>query len=153
MSTARYVKHNGGLTLYIQRDETDEKFSGLERFMSTGENINANGAVLSQAMIRAGFNRFPQSFVARVNARLYPQLVPYTILQPQIFQVLNDPAVPAHEVWFTGADGAVLGRIVNLSVGTPTSVTQDDSLDFDDNENDQAKVKRQRDRRIKDALL
>ena len=121
--------------------------------MSTGENINANGSILTQAMIRAGFNRFPQSFVARVNARLFPQLTPVTVLQPKIFQVVSDATVPQHEVWFVGASGALVGRIVNLAVGQPTQVTQDDTLDFEDNENQPQKVRRQRQRRVSDSLL
>ena len=42
--------------------------------MSTGENINANGAPLTEDMVRAGFFRFPQSQVAWVATNVWPQI-------------------------------------------------------------------------------
>jgi hypothetical protein len=125
--------------------------------MSTG-NINANGAVLSQDMIRAGFFRFPQSEIAEVGAPLWPQIAPLQIAANYPFKAAQKPGVPFGEVWFVDKNGQLLGRIVNVGIHVgPTAVggvvTQDDSLNFEDNEDQQGKVRRQVDRRIKDALL
>lgn len=125
--------------------------------MSTGENINANGAILSQDMIRAGFHRFPQTELAQVGPALWPQVKAMQIAPDYPFAVRETPGLPFGEVWFVDGNGVQLGRIVNVHVGVgPTAaglVTQDDTLNFVDDEADQAKVQRQRDRRVKDALL
>lgn len=125
--------------------------------MSTGENINANGAYLTQDMIRAGFHRFPQTVLAKVGPALWPQVKALQIAPDYPFKAALAAGIPFGEVWFVDVAGTQLGRIVNvhISVG-PTAVgmvTQDDALDFVDDESNETKVKRQRDRRIKDALL
>jgi hypothetical protein len=123
--------------------------------MSTGENINANGALLTEDMIRAGFFRFPQSVTAKVNPGLWMQIISIQLAPNYPFAAERDPQVPAGEVWFIGADGAQLGRIINLT-GIPVVnplQTQDDSVDFVDDEHNPQKIKKQKDRRIKDALL
>jgi hypothetical protein len=125
--------------------------------MSTGENINANGAPLTQDMVRKGFVRFPQTDIAWVNYRLWPQIAPLQIAHDYPFKAMLSTVVPNKEVWFVDKNGTLLGRLVNVlntAVPPPTPLeTQDDSLDFVDDESDQGKVKRQKDRRIKDRLL
>jgi hypothetical protein len=58
-------------------------------------------------------------------------------------------------VWFVGADGAQLGRIVNVAASASPApmVSQDDSLDHVDEEEKPEKTKKQKDRRIKDSLI
>jgi len=123
--------------------------------MSTGENINTNGAALTQSMIHAGLTRFPQSITAQVNARQWPVIKDIRFpIHP--FSVEMNAQVPATEVWFVGTGGVLLGRIVNLQPpgAVPVAqITQDDSLDFIDEEADPRKVQRQRERRVKDSLL
>jgi len=117
-------------------------------------NVNANHATLTESMIHAGLSRFPQSMIAQVNARQWPVI--QGILFPlNPFKVEMNSAVPVTEVWFVGTGGVLLGRIVNLlppGQAVP-QVTQDDSLDFIDEETDPQRIQRQRERRVKDALL
>lgn len=122
--------------------------------MSTGENINANKATLSQGMIHAGLKKFPQTITAQVSVTAWPAIKDIQFSLNPYHAGIN-PAVPPTEVWFVGTGGVLLGRIVNLAhpPGGGPLITQDDSLDFVDDEADQPKVFRQRDRRVKDALL
>jgi hypothetical protein len=87
--------------------------------MSTGENINANGMVLSSAIVRQGFLAFPQTIVAAVNPAQWPQIAPLQIVEGYPFKALKSDAVPSGQVWFIGTAGELLGRIVN--VGNPTT--------------------------------
>ena len=125
--------------------------------MSQGENINANGAALSQNMIRAGFFRFPQTVAAWIGPALWTQVSTIQILKDYPFVALEKPGMPFGEVWFVDANGTQLGRIVNVHVAVgPTAVTvitSDDGINFVDDESDPQKVQRQRERRSKDALL
>jgi hypothetical protein len=82
--------------------------------MSTGENINANGSVLSPDMIRGAFHRFPQSEMAWVNPAQWPEVAPILFMEGVPFRAGQNPVVPFGEVWFVGTTGDVLGRIVNL---------------------------------------
>jgi hypothetical protein len=118
------------------------------------DNINANGAVLSQDMVRKGFHRFPQSEIALVAPDVWPQVAPLLIAVGYPFSAREDPMVPSGEVWLVNIAGLQLGRIVNVAVAPPVAhVTQNDALDFVDDEGNQPKVKKQKDRREKDALL
>jgi len=70
--------------------------------------------------------------------------------------VYVDANVPVTEVWYQDSTNNLLGRIVNLGapIAPPVAhVTQNDALDFKDDEGNQPKVKKQKDRREKDALL
>jgi len=123
--------------------------------MSTGENINANGAPLTEDMVRAGFFRFPQSQVAWVAANVWPQIAAIQIAPGYPFRAEEHTELPPGEVWFVGADGAQLGRIVNVAASAAPApmVSQDDSLDHVDEEEKPEKTKKQKDRRIKDSLI
>ena len=123
--------------------------------MSTGENINANGAMLTEDMVRAGFFRFPQSVFAAVASDVYPQVAAIQIGYGYPFRVEESTLVPAGEVWFEGTDGRLLGRIVNVAASASPApmVSQDDSLDHVDEEEKPEKTKKQKDRRIKDSLI
>lgn len=83
--------------------------------MSTGENINANGQVLSQAIIRMGFQKFPQTTVAAVNPAQWAQIAPIQIVAGYPFNAYKSDAVPVGQVWFIGTAGELLGRIVNVA--------------------------------------
>lgn len=105
-------------------------------------------------MIHAGLKKFPQTITAQVSAIWWPAIKDMHFpLNPYNAEI--DSRVPATEVWFVGTGGVLLGRIVNLAIGGAVGphVTQDDTVDFMDDETDQAKLLRQRDRRVKDALL
>jgi hypothetical protein len=123
--------------------------------MSEGENINANGAILSQEMVRMGFHRFPQSEIAMVAPDVWPQVAGILIAAGYPFAAHEDVNVPSGEVWFVNTKYQQLGRIVNVGVapGPTAHVTQDDKLDFVDVESDDPKVKKQKQRRVKDKLL
>jgi hypothetical protein len=86
--------------------------------MSTGENINANGSVLTAEMVRGAFHRFPQSEIAWVSREQWPQIAPILFMQGVPFRAGQNEAVPAGEVWLVGTTGELLGRIVNI--GNPT---------------------------------
>ena len=81
--------------------------------MSTGENINANGMRLSQAIIREGFRQFPQVEQAWVNPAQWAQIAPLQIAAGYPFTALESDVVPSGQVWFVGK-GEVLGRIINV---------------------------------------
>jgi len=119
------------------------------------DDINANAAILSQEIVRKGFHRFPQSGIALVNPALWPQIAPLLFGAGYPFRAMQSTHVPPGEVWFVDISQNLLGRIVGLAIssGTKAHVTQDDSLDFIDNEADQAKVGKQEKRRKKDSLL
>ena len=122
--------------------------------MSGGENINANGALLTQDMVRMGFHRFPQSEIAQVGSELWPQIAPLWMAQGYPFQAVENPDVPPGEVWFEDRAKTLFGRIVNLKVdAAPVAVTQNDAMNFIDEESKAEKVKKQRERRVKDKLL
>ena len=121
--------------------------------MSTGENINANGALLSQDMVRMGFHRFPQTEIAEVSPPLWPQIQPLQIAEGYPFKAVENVTVPPGEVWFVDKNKNLLGRIINLAVTPPVAVTQDDSLEFTVEQENEKKTARQRDRREKDKLL
>ena len=129
--------------------------------MNVAENINANSALLSQDMIRKGFFRFPQSEIAEVGPALWPQVKEIQIAAGYPFKVVEVPGLPFGEVWFVNKTGTVLGRIVHVAIEvgptavTGNTVTQNDALNFEDDEyqGDQDKTKQQRDRRSKDGLL
>lgn len=82
--------------------------------MSTGENINANGMILSQDLIRQGFRLFPQVEQAWVNPAQWPQIAPLQISAGYPFTALESDVVPSGQVWFVGK-GELLGRIVNVA--------------------------------------
>lgn len=93
--------------------------------MSTGEVINANGAVLTADMIRQGFHKFPQSDVVLVSPNVWPQIAPIQIAAAYPFTAEEDDVVPPNELWYIGGpDPAgpeateLLGRIINI--GLPT---------------------------------
>lgn len=93
--------------------------------MSTGEVINANGAMLTADMVRAGFHKFPQSDVVLVGPDLWPQIAPLEIAAGYPFKADQDDTVPPGELWYIGgpdpADAEateLLGRIINI--GFPT---------------------------------
>lgn len=97
----------------------------IEKFMSTGENINANGSVLTADMIRGGFNKFPQSDVVLVGPELWPQIAPLQIAAGYPFKADQDDTVPPGELWYIGDENPegpestkLLGRIINI--GLPT---------------------------------
>lgn len=122
--------------------------------MSTGEVINANGAILSQAMVRAGFHRFPQSVIAELNPELWAQVAPLEIASDYPFKARKSTVVPPGEVWFVDGNKNLLGRIINLVRTDTKSVrTHDDDVDFIAEEENPAKTERQRERRLKDKLL
>ena len=153
----------------VDREELERKIDALlarlaergmaawlkDATMSTGENINANGALLSEDMVRAGFFRFPQSQVAWVAANVWPQVAAIQIAPDYPFRAEEHTELPPGEVWFIGADGAQLGRIVNVAASAAPApmVSQDDSLDHLDEEEKPEKTKKQKDRRIKDSLI
>jgi len=119
------------------------------------DNINENGAVLSADMTRKGFHRFPQSDRIRISKTLYDQIARVPWLSGPLV-VYVDANVPVTEVWYQDSTNNLLGRIVNLGapIAPPVAhVTQNDALDFKDDEGNQPKVKKQKDRREKDALL
>jgi hypothetical protein len=120
------------------------------------DNINAGSAMLSQEIVRMGFHRFPQSEIALVNPALWPQIAPLLFAAGYPFRAMQSAHVPPGEVWFVDISQNLLGRIVGVAIapgGVKARVTQDDSLDFIDNEADQAKVGKQEKRRKKDSLL
>jgi hypothetical protein len=124
--------------------------------VSTGENINANGAILSQEMVRMGFHRFPQSEIAMVAPDVWPQVAPILFATGYPFRAEQSALVPSGEVWFVDVGRMQLGRIVNVAVAPPAvhaHVTQDDSLDSVDVESNDPKVQKQKKRRVKDKLL
>jgi hypothetical protein len=82
--------------------------------MSTGENINANGAGLTQGMVRMGFQKFPQSETVWVNPKQWPLIAPIEIAEGYPFKAVESEAVPSGQVWYVGSNGEILGRIVNL---------------------------------------
>jgi hypothetical protein len=82
--------------------------------MSTGENINANGAALNQSMIRVGFRQFPQTDNVQLNPAQWAQIAPIQIAQGYPFKAFESAMVPAGEIWFIGSTGELLGRIVNI---------------------------------------
>lgn len=91
--------------------------------MSTGENINANGAKLTADMIRGGFHKFPQSDVVLVSPDVWPQIEPLQIASPYPFKAERDDTVPPGELWYIGGpDPAgpeateLLGRIINIGI-------------------------------------
>lgn len=93
--------------------------------MSTGENINANGSVLTADMIRGGFHKFPQSDTVLVGPEIWPQIAPLQIAADYPFTANEDDTVPPGELWYIGGpDPAgpeateLLGRIINI--GMPT---------------------------------
>jgi len=122
--------------------------------MSQGENLNANGAILSQEIVRMGFHRFPQSEIAQVGSELWPQIAPLLMAQGYPFQAVENPDIPPGEVWFEDRAKTLLGRIINLKVdAAPLVITQNDAMNFIDEETKPDKVKKQRERRVKDKLL
>jgi hypothetical protein len=82
--------------------------------MSTGENINANGSLLTTAIVRTGFRLFPQTTVAAVNPAQWPQIAPIQIVEGYPFKAFESEAVPSGQVWFIGTAGELLGRIINV---------------------------------------
>ena len=129
--------------------------------MNPAENINANGAFLTHDMLRKGFFRFPQTEFAEVGPALWPQIAAIEIADGYPFKVLKMPGIHFGEVLFVNKFGTVLGRIVNVGIIVgPTAVsgdtvTQNDALDFDDDEYKGQKPKTvdQQHRRLKDGLL
>lgn len=83
--------------------------------MSTGENINANGLPLSAAMIRQGFFKFPQTIVCMVNPAQWPLIPPLQLSADYPFKAFESEKTPVGEIWFIGANGELLGRIVNIA--------------------------------------
>lgn len=83
--------------------------------MSTGENINAGGMVLSQSILRVGFQKFPQTDRAWVNPAQWPQIPPLQVAVDYPFKASPNAAVPMGQVWFVGTSGELLGRIVNIA--------------------------------------
>ena len=128
---------------------------------NTAENINANQAFLTHDMIRNGFFRFPQSEFAEVGPALWPQIAEIQLAEGYPFKVLKMAGVPFGEVWFVNRPGTVLRRIVNVKIIVgPTAVTgntltQNDALDFQDQEYEgqQGKTTQQLQRRLKDGNL
>lgn len=86
--------------------------------MSTGENINANGAPLTADMVRGGFHKFPQSILALVAPDVWPQILPLEIAAAYPFSAEESDVVPSGEVWFVDKTFAQLGRIVNVSIAS-----------------------------------
>jgi hypothetical protein len=82
--------------------------------MSTGENINANGAGLNQSMIRVGFTQFPQTQSVQLNPAQWNQIAPILIAEGYPFKAFESADVPAGQMWFRGATGELLGRIINI---------------------------------------
>lgn len=82
--------------------------------MSTGENINANGSVLTADIVRAGFFKFPQSVEAWLNPAQWPEVAPIQIAAGYPFAARQMATVPAGQVWFVGVNKELLGRIVNV---------------------------------------
>ncbi|HEX8800426.1 MAG TPA: hypothetical protein VF772_17540 [Terriglobales bacterium] len=84
--------------------------------MSTGENINANGAKLTADMVRGGFQKFPQSTVVQINPANFAEIEPIQIMSVYPFTVVTDQATPIGELWYIDVNtGALLGRIINFA--------------------------------------
>jgi len=79
-------------------------------YMSTGENINANGLILTPGMVRQGFHKFPQSSQVRMSVATFNSLPTL----PGAMLIYVDQNVPASEIWFENDRRDLLGRIVNL---------------------------------------
>jgi hypothetical protein len=86
--------------------------------MSTGENINANGSILTTAIVRQGFRLFPQCIEAAVNPAQWNQIAPIQIMEGYPFKAFESAIVPSGQVWFMGAAGELLGRIINVGTAT-----------------------------------
>lgn len=83
--------------------------------MSTGENINANGAPLTADMIRQGFFKFPQTSQVIVSHSVWPQIAPIEIAIGYPFRAVEgDNSVPAGELWYMDGQFNLLGRIINI---------------------------------------
>lgn len=92
--------------------------------MSTGENINANGAVLTVNMIRGGFQKFPQTVMVYVSPDVWPQIAPIEIAAGYPFAAMEQANVPAGELWYVGTNQQLLGRIINIGAPIPLPPTQ-----------------------------
>jgi hypothetical protein len=99
-----------------------------------GENINANGTLLTEEMVRKGFFRFPHSVEAHIASPLYAKVAGMQLPFAYPFTVVENNHVPYSEVWYLDEYKKLVGRIVNVAQSAPAIV--------DDKE-----------RRIKDALL
>ena len=104
--------------------------------MSTGENINANGQLLTADLVRFCFHRFPQSTHALVARNVWSQIAPLQIMRDYPFKAVESDIVPPGEIWFADPDENLLGRIVHIAVPpgpvsaltiTSTSLTQNGS--------------------------
>ncbi|MBA0088352.1 MAG: hypothetical protein HRJ53_25485 [Acidobacteria bacterium Pan2503] len=91
--------------------------------MSTGENLNANGAVLTEDMVRKGFFRFPQSVEAHLPSAQYAHVGNIQMGFAYPFTVIESDAVPFDEVWYVDDHKALVGRIVNVALSAPKIVT------------------------------
>lgn len=81
--------------------------------MSTGENLNANGAIMTAEMIRGGIHRFPESLMVHINQAAFDALSPIEHSLDDFFMIVVDNEVPPGEIWFKGRLGHILGRIVH----------------------------------------
>jgi len=99
-----------------------------------GENINANGTLLTEEMVRKGFFRFPHSVEAHIASPLYAKVAGIQISFAYPFTVVENNHVPYSEVWYLDEYKKLVGRIVNVAQSAPAVVDE-------------------KERRIKDALL
>lgn len=83
--------------------------------MSSAENINVNGSMITASILRIGFRQFPQSIEAWVPPALWPQIAPIQIAEGYPFRVFEMGSIPTDEIWFVGTRGEVLGRVVNIA--------------------------------------
>lgn len=100
-------------------DDWRNDFRNVNRFearppMSTGENINANGAILTQGIVRQGFFQFPQTKLVWVSPADWPKIAPLQIAADYPFKAEMNDVVPKGELWYVGATDDLLGRVINF---------------------------------------
>ena len=96
--------------------ECGRERSAWEDHISTGENINANGGVLTAAMVREGFFRFPQTVLVKISPSYFAAIAPIQIAAGYPFNAMSAAEIPPGQLWFLGQSNELLGRIVNIGL-------------------------------------